>query len=65
MRVYLGSIGRVRWPDEQRLHVRAVKAVERVVAKSQGLIEYGNAWNQVRDEARRRGTFLALPGRHI
>lgn len=65
MRVYLGSIGRVRWRDEQRLHQRVIAAVERVVSKAQGTIDYPNAWNQIRDEARRRGTFLALPGKDI
>ena len=63
--VYCGSVGRVRLADEQKLYKRMQHAVERVVKASQGGIELWNAEKQIRDEARRRGCRLALPGQDI
>jgi hypothetical protein len=65
MQVYLGSYGRARPRDEERLRIRVHRAIERVVAKAQGLLDYDNAYRQVKEEALRRGTRLALLGKDL
>lgn len=65
-RLYFGSLGgKLRPRDEKKLHDRMIRAIEMVVKKSAGLLDYGNAYKQIHDEAVRRGRILALPGIHI
>lgn len=62
-RLYFGSLGgKLRPRDEKKLHDRMIRAIEMVVRKSNGLLDYGNAYRQIHDEAIRRGRILALPG---
>ena len=63
MQIYLGSIGRTRLPDEQKLYKRAMKSCEKVSDESG--VSLDSVFSQVEAEARRRGAVMPSPGRHI
>lgn len=63
MRIYLGSVGRVRVRDQQRLHNRVIKSVDQIAARTG--MEPADVWKQIETEARKRGAVLAQPGRHM
>ncbi len=64
-RVYYGSVNRCRYHDEQKLYARLNKLTQQIVDKSQGGLEFWNAERQLRDEAKKRGVRLAMPGMDI
>jgi hypothetical protein len=61
MRVYLGGVDYVSVRDQQKLYVRAQRAVARV-AKASGAAD---AWAQIEREAHRQGVVRPIPGRDV
>lgn len=65
MQLYLGIAcdPRARLRDEQKLRARVARKVATIV-KSTGNTD-DNVWNQLENEARRRGKICPLPGKDI
>jgi len=63
MRLYLGSVDKIRPRAEERLYNNAMKAVSKV-AKAIGA-PYAAVWEQIEDRARMLGALLPQPGKDI
>lgn len=61
MQVYLGSVGRVYFRDEQRLYNRAMKHVDKIADAMRA--GRSDVWEQIEREARKRGVKSPMPGK--
>lgn len=60
MQVYLGAVDWASLPAQQKLYNRVRKQVE-TLDKKTGF----STWDQIEQEARRRGIVRPMPGRHL